>query len=409
MSPSTKQLQTNHTNVQAGSWLEEGAAAYRPGGFHPVYIGDIYHGRYDILSKIGYGAYSTVWLVRDREAKKGDAAEFRALEVLSAKCYGAQQDVYEREILRHLRDGDKDLMGYKFICHLEDESEHKGPNGTHACLVFQLCGERLLSFGAWFKDCMIPTEVMRRITIQLLLALDCAHECGVVHTDITASNIFVKMRTYSRVESDYLAHETVPQDRTEDQYAVIPTRPLSEYYFEDSDLIDELDIVLGDWGVSSWTEKHLCEVIQPVALRAPEVLLGAGWGPAADIWNVGAIVLEMYRAVRMFSGRVAPDGHYELREHLVEIEHLLGPFPKALLEKGDPEIVGSMFDEQGRVKHATKFDADHSLMSEWYTTELPQDEKEEFVAFLKSAMKIDPAERPTPEDLLRGPWLHAIA
>ncbi|KAK8127201.1 kinase-like protein [Apiospora sp. TS-2023a] len=388
--------------------IEEGRHAYRPGGFHPVYIADIYHGRYKILSKIGYGAYSTVWLVRDLEATKGGAAEFRALKVLSAKCYGAEKDVYEREILHHLRDGDQDLMGYKFICHLEDEFEHKGPNGAHACLVFQLCGESLLSFGAWFKDCMIPTEVMRRITIQLLLALDYAHECGVIHTDIKASNILVKMRTYSRIESDYLTQEKVPQDRTEDQYTVIPTRPLSNYYFNDGDRIDELDIVLGDWGVSSWVDKHLCELIQPVALRAPEVLIGAGWGLAADIWNVGAIVLEMYRAVRMFSGRVAPDGHYELREHLAEIEHLIGEFPKALLEKGDPDIVGPMFDEQGRVKQATKFDAEHNLMSEWYTTDLPQDEKEEFVAFLKSAMKIDPAERPTPEDLLRGPWLEAL-
>ena len=44
---------------------EEGRDAYRPGGFHPVYIDDIYHGRYQIMRKIGYGQYSTVWLVKD--------------------------------------------------------------------------------------------------------------------------------------------------------------------------------------------------------------------------------------------------------------------------------------------------------------------------------------------------------
>lgn len=47
--------------------IEEGRGAYQVGGFHPVYIGDLYHGRYEVLSKIGYGIYSTVWLVRDRE------------------------------------------------------------------------------------------------------------------------------------------------------------------------------------------------------------------------------------------------------------------------------------------------------------------------------------------------------
>lgn len=45
--------------------IEEGRDEYRPGGFHPVYIGDVYSEKYKILNKIGYGAYSTVWLVRD--------------------------------------------------------------------------------------------------------------------------------------------------------------------------------------------------------------------------------------------------------------------------------------------------------------------------------------------------------
>lgn len=47
---------------------EEGKAAYRPGGFHPVYIGDIFNDRYEVLNKIGYGGYSTVWLVKDLQA-----------------------------------------------------------------------------------------------------------------------------------------------------------------------------------------------------------------------------------------------------------------------------------------------------------------------------------------------------
>lgn len=48
--------------------IEEGKDSYHPGGFHPVYIGDLYADRYKILEKIGYGAYSTVWLVQDLKA-----------------------------------------------------------------------------------------------------------------------------------------------------------------------------------------------------------------------------------------------------------------------------------------------------------------------------------------------------
>lgn len=48
--------------------IEEGRDVYRPGGFHPIYIGDVYHDKYKVLNKIGYGVYSTVWLARDLQA-----------------------------------------------------------------------------------------------------------------------------------------------------------------------------------------------------------------------------------------------------------------------------------------------------------------------------------------------------
>lgn len=45
--------------------IEEGRDAYRPGGFHLVSIGDVYADKYEVVNKIGYGVYSTVWLVKD--------------------------------------------------------------------------------------------------------------------------------------------------------------------------------------------------------------------------------------------------------------------------------------------------------------------------------------------------------
>lgn len=45
--------------------IEEGRDAYQSGGFHPVYIGDVYASKYEVMSKIGSGRYSTVWLVKD--------------------------------------------------------------------------------------------------------------------------------------------------------------------------------------------------------------------------------------------------------------------------------------------------------------------------------------------------------
>jgi serine/threonine-protein kinase SRPK3 len=43
-------------------------AAPSTGGYHPVSIGERYHnGRYIVLRKLGWGHFSTVWLVLNTE------------------------------------------------------------------------------------------------------------------------------------------------------------------------------------------------------------------------------------------------------------------------------------------------------------------------------------------------------
>ncbi|KDE78376.1 serine/threonine protein [Aspergillus oryzae 100-8] len=392
--------------------IEEGTQVYRPEGFHPVYIGDVFKDRYKVLNKIGYGVYSTVWLVRDLEpAQSGLENQFRALKVLSADSYeGTNSPIFEREILTHLRDGDRDQIGYDYVCHLLDDFEHRGPNGTHVCLVFELMGETLRSFGAWFAESRLPNSVMRRFTIQLLLVLDFAHEHNVIHTDIKPDNIFVKFRDHSLIESGYLTDVAIPQqDRFEEQYSVVPSTPLRQYYFNDADSrrVDEFDIALGDWGVSSWANRHLSETIQPVALRSPEVLIQAPWDASTDFWNLGAVVLEIFQAVRMFSGSVPPDGHYELKEHLAEIVDLFGPFPNELLAKGDQNLVRDVFGDDGRIKDAPPMNRP-GLASEAFMPGLDQELRDMFASFLHAMMKINPADRVSAEDLLRHPWLDAL-
>lgn len=47
---------------------EEDLEDYRPGGYHPVNIGDEFNGgRYMIVRKLGWGHFSTVWLARDNK------------------------------------------------------------------------------------------------------------------------------------------------------------------------------------------------------------------------------------------------------------------------------------------------------------------------------------------------------
>lgn len=44
---------------------EETIPFYSPDKFYPVRIGEIFGSRYEVVTKLGYGMNSTVWLCRD--------------------------------------------------------------------------------------------------------------------------------------------------------------------------------------------------------------------------------------------------------------------------------------------------------------------------------------------------------
>lgn len=59
---------TGHSFENLGPTLkveEEHMPGYEKGLFYPVQIGQVFSSRYQVLSKLGYGANSTVWFCRD--------------------------------------------------------------------------------------------------------------------------------------------------------------------------------------------------------------------------------------------------------------------------------------------------------------------------------------------------------
>ena len=49
---------------------QEAPSDYVKGGYHPVKIGDLFHNRYHVIRKLGWGHFSTVWLCWDLQEKK---------------------------------------------------------------------------------------------------------------------------------------------------------------------------------------------------------------------------------------------------------------------------------------------------------------------------------------------------
>ncbi|CAG8972541.1 hypothetical protein HYALB_00001233 [Hymenoscyphus albidus] len=392
--------------------FEEGEIRYHKGGFHPVRLGEIYNSKYKVLRKLGYGRYSTVWLVKNQDPlthntvlanHNNRAQKLWAMKVLSAECYGAGTDVFELEIMQHLTEKNPEHEGYPYISTLHDSFRHEGPNGSHVCLIMKVMGETLSTFANWFDNRQIPHPLVHLYSWQLLAALDYAHSCGVIHTDIQPRNIMMKIPDESVIERYLETSEPVSNPDTQESAAgsnVVATQSLRDVYFPENFNLMNVHVALGDWGVASWVDRHLTEHIQPVLLRSPEVLLEAPWGPAVDIWNLGALVPEMIYAQQTFSGE-SPEGKYSTHQHLEEIATLLEPFPKSLLDKGNREIVKPVFDEDGNIseKRLTR-----SVGLEQRFKDMPDNERNKFIEFVRALMTVDPEKRESAKVLMDHPW-----
>lgn len=128
-------------------WLldVEDREEYRPGGFHPVHIGDRFGtaGRFWVIHKLGRGGLATVWLCRDEDSQK----------YVSLKIIIADESREKSSELRLVDQEGLDFgeVGGEYIVVPSEHFWHDGPNGTHLCLVFPVLGPRVSALWSKFK------------------------------------------------------------------------------------------------------------------------------------------------------------------------------------------------------------------------------------------------------------------
>jgi len=179
---------------------EEQIPGYDPKHFYPVNPGDIFHNRYEMLAKVGWGTSSTVWLARDTQRYVlawlntchvyvshlcrwwWQSNRYVALKVIASRYIDQDSVKHELNIDRRLKTNPSH-NGFLFVRTTLESFEVTGPDDGHFCLVYEPLREPLWIFQRRWEDGKLPPSIAKVYTRFLLQGLNYLHsECHVIHT-----------------------------------------------------------------------------------------------------------------------------------------------------------------------------------------------------------------------------------
>jgi len=343
----------------------ESESSYSNGGYHRVKIGDTF-GDYTVVSKLGYGQFSTVWCTD------------KAVALKITKGDPELQNMIQDEIKFM-----KKLGNHRNILKLHDAWTFDARNGTHSCLVLDLMGMDLFSFLDLFDDSTtMPIPLLVAITRQIFEGLQHMAVHDIVHTDLKPENLLLTRR--------YTAHD---------------------------DDFSGINIKIGDFG-SGVTVGNQCRLYgKTTYYRSPEVVLGTRrLTPAADVWSAATICFECLAGDYMFNPKETEeyclsssgsetssvDDDIDV-EHVALMVEMLGKFPRSMTKSG---LGRKYFNCKGLLKGMgqSKHVPIQKILHEDF--DIDPGVALEVQEFLTPLLMYNPTRRATAEQVLASPFLN---
>ncbi|ORZ32853.1 kinase-like domain-containing protein [Catenaria anguillulae PL171] len=209
--------------------------------------------RFEIIEILGKGSFGQVVRAIDHKTK-----EPVALKIIRNKKRFTTQGEIEIRILEELKSWDPDDSAN--CVRMLDTFKFRG----HLCIVFELLSINLYEFikGNDFRGFSIG--LIRRFSVQILNCLCLLWKNEIIHCDLKPENVLLKSPNKSNIK-------------------VI------------------------DFGSSCHLTEKAYTYIQSRFYRSPEVILGATYDMAIDMWSLGCILVELYTGYPIFPGENEQD------------------------------------------------------------------------------------------------------
>ncbi|XP_054602196.2 SRSF protein kinase 3 [Nothobranchius furzeri] len=165
---------------------------------------------------------------------------------------------------------------------------------------------------------------------------------------------------------------------------------------------DRIQVKIADLGNACWVHKHFTEDIQTRQYRALEVLIGADYGPPADIWSTACMAFELATGDYLFEPHSGED-YTRDEDHIAHIIELLGPVPLPFVLSG--RYSREYFSRRGDLRHISNLKpwGLFEVLLEKY--EWPLDQAAQFSDFLLTMLDLEPDHRATAAQCLQHAWL----